>query len=222
MVAFWSGRPRKAALVAAAAIAKSPGGTAKARLHSVNARALALIGARGEVEAELNVANDELDRAGDDAFLDEIGGELAFDRARRALCGGAAYVTLGTPDDADLAEREANTAIELFAQRPEEERWSAGALGAHVDLAAARAMRGDLAGTKDALVRVLSLEPARRTEAIAQRLHNLSRSLGAVRFRGAVEARELGEAIEDFTTTTLSRVTMLAGAHPPRAGQAPQ
>jgi hypothetical protein len=126
-VAFWSGIPRRATAIAAAAIQDAPRGTARVRLHSVNARALALMGARQEVEAELNNAADELDRAGDDPFLDEIGGELGFDRSRRALCAGAAYVALG---DGERAETEALGALELFAQLPEAARWGAGELGA--------------------------------------------------------------------------------------------
>jgi hypothetical protein len=201
---FWSGHPRRAATIAASALETAPVGTARARLHSVHARALALIGARGEVRAELDAAADELDKAGRDDFLDEVGGELAFDRARRGLCAGASYVILG---DGDQAEREAEDALELFDAVPEEQRWAAGALGAMVDLGAARTLRGDLAGARQALGQVFELPPARRTEAIAQRLFALGRVLGTARYRGAAEARELGGEIEDFTTTTLARLS---------------
>lgn len=201
-VAFWSGTPRRATAIAAAAIQDAPRGTARVRLHSVNARALALMGARQEVEAELNNAANELDRAGDDPFLDEIGGELGFDRSRRALCAGAAYVALG---DGERAEAEALGALELFAQLPEPARWGAGELGARVDLGTARTMRGDLAGAVDALAPVLELDPARRTEAVTQRLYGLGRLLSAPRYRGAIEAAHLGEQIEDFTAGSLAR-----------------
>ncbi len=210
--AFWSGHPRRAADIAAAALDKAPVGTARVRLHSVHARALALIGARGEVRDELQLAEGELDRAGDDGFLDEIGGELAFGRARRGLCAGAAYVALG---DGDQAEREAEAALELFAAMPEQDRWSAGALGAQVDLGAARTLRGDLAGAQVALAPVFELSPSRRTEAIAQRLHALARVLGTSRYRGAVEANYLGQAIEDFTAISLGRTTAMRALNPP-------
>lgn len=160
-LAFWSGFPRRATRIATAALENAPRGTARARLHSVNARALAMLGARGEVGSELDSAADELDRAGGDDFLDEIGGELAFDRPRRGLCAGAAYVALG---DGDHAEAEASAAVEMFATIPPEQRWGAGALGAHVDLGAARTLRGDLAGAQDALGPVFELPPARRTK----------------------------------------------------------
>jgi hypothetical protein len=54
---------------------------------------------------------------------------------------------------------------------------------------------------------VFELPPARRTEAIALRLHALARTLGTNRYRGATEALRLGAEIEDFTSTSLSRTT---------------
>lgn len=201
-VAFWSDRPRRAAGLASGALETAPPGTARARLHAVHARSLAMIGARQEVETSLALANDELDRAGDDALLDETGGELGFDRARRALCGGAAYVALG---DGERAEAEAMAALDLFEAVPESVRWDAGALGATLDLGAARTLRGDLAGAEDALSVVFELAPDRRTEALRRRLINLGHVLGTSRYRGAVEAGRMGEAIEDFTARRISR-----------------
>jgi hypothetical protein len=202
-VAFWNGRPRRAADIAASALDRAPLGTASARLHSVHARALAMIGARQEVQAALDAATDELDRAGDDPFLDEIGGELSFDRSRRALCAGASFVAL---NDGERAESEALAALNLFAEMPEDARWAAGAMGAHVDLATARTLRGDLAGTEDALSLVFATHPDRRTEAISRRLTNLGRILGMTQFQGAIEAVRLSETIEDFTAFSLARV----------------
>ncbi|MGQ0838191.1 hypothetical protein [Actinokineospora sp.] len=199
--AFWSGHPRQASNIAATALDCAPIGTARARLHAVHARALALIGARDEVVAALDAASDELDQAGDDPFVDEIGGELEFDRSRRALCAGAAFVTLG---DGVRAEIEATNALELFALVPSDIRWSAGELGARVDLAAARTLRGDLAGTEDALAEVFTLDPARRTEALGRRLSSLGRILGAARFRGSPESVRIGDAIANFTAPTHS------------------
>ncbi|HEX5403149.1 MAG TPA: hypothetical protein VFX16_12685 [Pseudonocardiaceae bacterium] len=203
-VAFWTGQPRRAATIAASALDSAPVGTARARLHAVHARSLAMIGARQEVEIELNAAANELDRAGDDPFLDEIGGELGFDRSRRALCAGASFVVLG---DGERAERDAIAALDLFGKMPEQVRWGAGELGARVDLATARTLSGDLAGTEEALSAVLALPPDRRTEAISLRLASLGRMLGGKQFQGAVEASRMGEAIEDFTAHSLGRVT---------------
>jgi hypothetical protein len=78
---YWTGRPRRAASLMATALETAPAGTARARLHSVHARSLALIGARQEVRAALGAAADELQRAGDDPLLHEIGGGLGFDHS---------------------------------------------------------------------------------------------------------------------------------------------
>ncbi len=201
-VMFWTARPRRSVSLTDAALETAPVGTARARLHSVRARSLALIGARQEVRAALDAAADELQRAGDDPFLDEIGGELGFDHARRALCAGASYVALG---DGEQAEIEATAALALFDEMPERARFVTGELGARVDLATARTLGGDLAGAEDALVAVFALDPERRTETVARRLTNLGRVLGSARYRDAVEAGRIGEAIEHFTTGSLPR-----------------
>lgn len=77
---------------------------------------------------------------------------------------GASFVALG---DGEQAETEANAALAQFGEMPEGVRSGAGELGARVDLAAARTLRGDLAGAADALVAVFALDPERRTEAVA-------------------------------------------------------
>lgn len=201
-VMFWTARPRRAASLAATALETAPAGTARARLHSVHARSLALIGARQEVRSALGAAADELQRAGDDPLLDEIGGGLGFDHSRRALCAGASFVALG---DGDQAETEATAALALFGEIPEQSRWTAGELSVRADLAAARVLRGDLAGAEDALVPVFALDVDRRTEALTRRLTSLGRVLSTTRYRDAVEANRIGDAIEDFTTRGLPR-----------------
>lgn len=201
-VLFWTERPRRALTVASASADIAPTGTARARLYSIQARSLALLGAAQEVCTALESAADELQRSGDDPFLDEIGGELGFDRSRRALCAGASFVVLG---DGRRAETEANAALALFGEMPEHTRWSAGELSARVDLAAARLLRNDLAGAEDALADVFALDPDRRTEAIARRLTGLERVLSGARYQDAVEAGRIGDAIEDFTAHSRHR-----------------
>ena len=203
-VAFWGGAPRRAAVIAEAALIGAPRGTARVRLHATRARALALIGARDEVATELAAAADQLDLAGDDEFLDGVGGELAFDRSRHALCASSAFVALA---DGVRAETAASHALDVFAALPHQQRWSSGEVSATVDLATARALRGNLAGAEDALNGVLALPTGERTEAVSLRLQGLGRILGAPRYRAAAEATRLGEAIEDFTAASLANTT---------------
>ncbi len=201
-IMYWTARPRRAASLAATALETAPAGTARVWLHSVHARSLALMGARQEVRAALGTAADELQRAGDDPLLDEIGGELRFDHCRRALDATASFVALG---DGEQAEIEATAALTLFGEVPEQSRWTAGELSVRADLAAARALRGDLAGAEDALVPVFALDVERRTEALTRRLTSLGRVLSTTRYRDAVEAGRIGDAIEDFTARSLPR-----------------
>ena len=203
-VMFWTGQPRRAAGLAEAALGTAPPGTARVRLHATRARALALLGARDEVGAELAAAADQLDLAGDDEFLDGIGGELDFGRSRHALCASSAYIALS---DGVRAEAAATRALEIFAGLDEERRWGLGVVSAAVDLATARALRGDLAGAEAALTGVFSLPVAERTESVAQRLLGLGRIVSLPGNRGAAEATRLGESIESFTATSLARTT---------------
>lgn len=203
-VAIWAGQPRRAIAVADAGLLVAPVGTARVRLHSVRARALSLIGARDEVSADLAAAVDQLELAGGDGFLDGIGGELVFDRARHALCASSAYIGL---NDGQRAESAAVHAIEAFAELPSGQRWESGAVAATVDLGTARILSGDLAGCEAAINDVFALPAAQRTEGVSQRLLALGRLVGAPRFRGAIEAGRLGENIEAFTAASLARTT---------------
>ena len=196
-IMVWTGRPRLGATLAANALDTAPAGTARAQLYDVQARSLALIGARQEVHAAYSAAENEAQRAGDDPFLDDIGGELAFNHARLAMSAGAAFVGLG---ESESAEAQATTALQLFSEVPEADRWVAGELAAWVDLATARALRNDLAGAEDALGPVFALDPEQRTESVVRRLTTLGRMVGASRYRDAVEANRIGEAIENLTS----------------------
>lgn len=206
-VMYWSDRPRDAASLAAASLETAPAGTARAALYGAQARSLALIGARQEVCAALDAADEELQRAADDPFLDVIGAELIYDRARHTMTAGASFVALG---DGEQAEAKATAALQLFGEVPEVDRWVAGELAARADLTAARIMCGHLAGTEDVLGPVFAVHPDHITEAVMRRLTNLGRMLGAARYSDAVEASRIGEAIEEFTVGGLSRGTARA------------
>ncbi|MEU3648764.1 hypothetical protein AB0E59_35690 [Lentzea sp. NPDC034063] len=206
-VELWSDNPRKAVQIATAALELAPAGTARVRLHSIRARALALVGARQEVMMDLGRAAEELGRAGQDEFVDYLGGELGFDKPRHALCAGAAYVALG---DGERAETAALEALELFATAPESQRWSAGALAATIDLGIARTQRNDLAGAEDALLPVFDLDPQWRTEALSRRLSKFGRLLNTQRYAGSVEAGRIGDQILVFTAEVEERTDQLS------------
>ena len=200
---FWAGRAAEAVPIAEAALLTAPRGTARARLKAVHARSLALIGARDETHTMTDQVDDDLDQAGGDLLLDGTGGELGFSRARAQLCASSAYVTLG---EGQAAETAATVALELFEAAPKHEQWTAGMIGARIDLGAARTLRGDLAGAEDALAPVFRLAPERRTSALTGRLNRLSRILATRPYRG-VEASRICGRIDDFTARSLPRAT---------------
>lgn len=111
----WIDRPRRGAALATAALETAPAGTARAQLYDAQARSLALIGARQEVRT----AYEEAQRAGDDPFLDDIGGELGFNPARLAMSADAAFVGLG---ENESAKAQSTTALRLFSDVPEADR----------------------------------------------------------------------------------------------------
>lgn len=127
--------------------------------------------------------------------MDDIGGELGFSSARLAMSAGAAYIGLG---ESESAEAQATTALRLFREVPEADRWVAGELAARVDLATAHALRDDLTGAEDALRPVFTVNPEQHTESVVRRLTALGRLVGASRYRDASEANRIGEAIEHF------------------------
>lgn len=219
-VMCWTDRPRRAASLTVASLDAAPAGTARAALYGIQARALSMIGARQEVRAAIDAADDELQRAGDDPFLDVIGTELVYDHPRHQIYASSSFLALG---EGEQAESHATTALQLFSDAAEQDRWVAGELAAWVDLATARALRDDLAGAEDALVPVFTMHPERRDEGVARRLARLGHLLGLTRYRGAGEAARLGAAIEHFTSHRLPHnVTRILtnpapGHSPPRA-----
>lgn len=200
-VSYWAGRPRKAVEYASDGLTVATAASVRAQLHSLHARAIGQLGARDEVTTHLNAATEELDRAGGDALFDEVGGEMQFDRLRHAVCAASAYLALG---DGERAANSAQEALQMHVAGTEDTRF--GVLAARTDLATARALLDDLVSAQEAVEPVLQIAAELRTERLSQRALTLGRLVGATKFHGAVEATQLGQALEDFTQTSLPRV----------------
>ncbi len=210
-IAFWTGHPRRAASLAAASLDAAPAGITRAALSGMQARVLSSIGARQEVRAALDAAEGELQRAGGDPFFDVIGAELIYDHPRHTAIAGSSFLALG---EGEQAEAQASTALQLFSDVPEHDRWVEGESAVRVDLATARVLRDDLAGAQDALGPVFAVRPALLGESVARRLANLGHLLGSTRYRNAGEAASLGEAIEHFTAHRLAHTALRAITNP--------
>lgn len=155
-----------------------------------------MIGARQEVRTALGTASEELQRGAGDSFLDDLDLEQGFDQTYLTQVSGTSFINLG---DGEQGEVHAMTALQLFSEMPEKDRWIHFELGTRVDLATARILCGELAGTEEALAPVFAVPPVLRTESVARKLGNLGRRLAFSRYQNAPETGRIGEAIEGFT-----------------------
>jgi tetratricopeptide (TPR) repeat protein len=203
LIAFRAGRPQESARYALAGeeIAAHLSGSVTVWLPSLRARALAQMSAPGEAREAIGQALDRRNHIRRDD-LDEIGGLLTFPQAKQHYYAAGAYVFLGDAD-AD-AEREAQTALDLYESSVIEERPFASEAGARTELALARVHGGRLDGARDALSDVLTLAPERRIGGILQGLRHVHQALQDSRYVGSIAARDLRESIETFGQTPAS------------------
>jgi hypothetical protein len=197
LIVFWRGRPREAAEVIASALGLAPGGTARARLHCIAARAWAYLGATDRVSQELAAADRAQDESGGvhaEELHDEIGGEYGWDRARHAMCAATALLTVGDPDGAAVRAREA-IALHAAGQA------SGNLVGAkaQADLACVELSRGKLDAAGDALDPVWGIAPGFRCYPLIGRLDSVAAALGAQQYARSRPAADLAERIRVFS-----------------------
>ncbi|ETA00315.1 hypothetical protein CcI6DRAFT_04256 [Frankia sp. CcI6] len=194
-IAFWSDRPREGIRLTATGLDHARAGSGTVRLHAVQARSYAMIGAADEAMTALVAAQRAAEADASDDLLDSVGGEFSFGEERRLLSAAATHLALSQLDQAAHA---ASQAIDLFTAIPIADRWTPGEHGARIDLVVARTLGGDLDSAHDALVPVLALPSEQRTGRLTGRLHRLRRSLSQPRYRGSAEAEDLDDQIEHF------------------------
>jgi hypothetical protein len=195
LIAYWNGRPREAVEAIGSGLDVAPEGTARARLHSISARAWAHLGARDQAREALAAADRERDRIGDsgtDELHDEIGGEFGWGPARQAMCSASALLLVG---DADAAAIRAADAIRLHGS---DKTGSLVDMTARVDLAQAELARGQLDAAQDALRPVWLLAPPHRRYSLVRRLEGVAAALAGPRYLDARDAAELAGQITAF------------------------
>ena len=198
-LANWQGRPDDALNRLGSALVFAPPGASAMRLRATEARARALLGDRDGVERALRAAEEAQESEHRDELFDGTGGEFGYGPAHAEFSAGSAYVTL---TDGPAAELHTQRGLELFEAMPVTDRAYYAEYGARVDLAAARVLRGDLSGARDALVPVFALAPAQRTAGVLGRLDQVLLLLSADIFRDSREAHRLATDITDLTTAT--------------------
>jgi tetratricopeptide (TPR) repeat protein len=209
LIAYWAGRMQEAVRYAEAGAMFTGDlrGSVTAWLPALEARAWAQLGQTADARAAVERARERRDTLIPDE-LDSMGGLMAFPLAKQHYYAAGTYVYLGNDDTAiDLAETEANSALELYAD-PMSSDWSfSDQAGARSELALARVHRGELAGAKEALDPVLALAPDRRIGGILASANRVHQALREARFARAQEAKDLREEIESFSTRSAARLT---------------
>jgi transcriptional regulator with XRE-family HTH domain len=195
LIAYWNGRPREAVQAIGSGLDVAPEGTARARLHSISARAWAHLGAVDQAREALAAADRERDRIGDsgtEELHDEIGGEFGWGPARQAMCSASALLLIG---DADAAAVRAAEAIRLHGS---DKTGSLVDMTARVDLAQAELARGQLGAAQDALRPVWLLAPPHRRYSLVRRLEGVGIALAQPQYLNAREATALAGQITVF------------------------
>jgi hypothetical protein len=205
--AYWNGRPREAADMAASGLEYLRSGPTGTQLHLNYGRAVAEL---GDVDAARRAITDA-DQARGHGYHDElteIGGEFDLSRASERYLTGSVLIEIPG------AESDAATVLEsaaaLYADGPgpgETHGFGMEAL-ARINLAEARLRAGMLEAASQALGPVLTLPVGKRIDSIPRRLSRVQAELHAPVFRGSVQARELDEQIEMF-----GRESVAAGLH---------
>ncbi len=200
LMVYYAGRLREAVDLARSGQEYSPSGTALARLSSYEAQAWSSIGNVADTTRAIEVASRARDRAEDlEDFPYCIGGVFAFPPAEQAGYISESYINLGNGGHAAQGGQQA---VELFAASPPEKRCCCCEPLAHTNLATARLIQGELGGAREALAPVFALPVHQRLAPTVQRVVNIRARLAQQPYRDAAEARDLGEAIEDFATAS--------------------
>ncbi|MFF3497978.1 hypothetical protein [Streptomyces sp. NPDC003247] len=119
------------------------------------------------------------------------------------------HLALGGPEHVRQAIAGADTAIRLYRSAEDDDRSVGDLFAAHVDLARAHLLLGDLDGTEAMLGFVLGSEPERMSAGIVRRLIALGRELSGPQYGGAAQAAHLRERLQH--TAALAS----PAAHPP-------
>jgi hypothetical protein len=205
LIAMIDGRLADAIDYAHRGLAVQQAGMGGARLHAINARILAASGRADDAKGALKKASVTSDQYAPADLHGELGGEFAFDMAKRRYYEAITYVQIGHANEGEAAAR---AAIDAFEERPPHERSYGCEALARLQLSLARIKGGELEGVSEALEPILELAPERRITSIVLSFSAISQLLRQPRFRGSGAARELDEYISAFCNRDLSRALL--------------
>jgi len=201
LIEYWSGRPQHAVRLAQSARRYADSGTARIRLHSIEARAWSLLGDAREASRCMGAAAEAREsQAGGDFLHDEIGGVFGFADTKNYCYAAAAFIHLG---QADAALNAATRAVELYAAGAVAERSYGAESLARVDMAVAYLLKQRLDGAAESLAPVLAIPVGLRIAQLGDRLADVRGRLAGAEFSGAREARDLRDRIDTFSAETI-------------------
>ncbi|MDI3389450.1 helix-turn-helix transcriptional regulator [Streptomyces sp. B-S-A8] len=193
LIAYWTGRYKRAAHLARAGRGHRAGGSVSARLAGLEARALAIAGDGTGAAAALTDA----DRArGREHGADEAPGIFAFPMAKQFAYAGTTHLAIGGREHIQQAIASADTAVRLYRSAEHDDQSVGDLFAAHVDLARGHLLLADLDGAEAILGFVLDAPPERFSASIVRRLVDLGRELGRPQYGGAEQAAHLRERLQ--------------------------
>lgn len=207
LIAYWTGQYEQAAQLAQVGRQHREGASIGARLASLEARALAIVGDSAGALAALSDAERSREAI---SGRDEVLGVFDFPAAKQFAYAGTSLLAVRGQEHIQRAIVSAETAIRLYRSADGDDQSVGDLFAAHLDLASGHLLLGDLDGMEKMLGFVLQSSPERMSASIVRRLTVLGRELGGPQYGGAAQAVHLRDRIQH----TVVRASLPA-AHPP-------
>jgi transcriptional regulator with XRE-family HTH domain len=193
LIAYWTGQYERAARLAHEGRRHRASGSLRARLASLEARALAIVGdAAGALAALADAERAREAMSG----RDEEPGVFDFPEAKQFAYAGTTLLAVGGQQHVQRAIGSAKTAIRLYRSADGDDQSVGDLFAAHLDLARGHLLLGDLDGTEEMLGFVLRSSPERMSASIVRRLTALGRELERPQYGGAAQAVHLRERLQ--------------------------
>ncbi|MFD5219359.1 helix-turn-helix domain-containing protein [Streptomyces tendae] len=207
LISYWTGQYERAAQLAQVGRQHREGGSIGARLASLEARALAIVGDSAGALAALSDAERSRETI---SGRDEALGVFDFPAAKQFAYAGTTLLAVGGQEQVQRAIVSAETAVRLYRSADGDDQSVGDLFAAHLDLASGYLLLGDLDGTEKMLGFVLQSSPERMSASIVRRLTVLGRKLGGPQYGGAAQTVHLRDRLQH----TVVRAS-LPPAHPP-------
>ncbi|MER6707346.1 helix-turn-helix domain-containing protein [Streptomyces fumanus] len=201
LIAYWTGQYEQAARLAHEGRRHRASGSIRARLASLEARALAMV---GDSVGALTALSDAEHAREAMSGRGEEPGIFDFPAAKQFAYAGTTLLAVGGRQHVQRAIGSARTAIRLYRSADGDDQSVGDLFAAHLDLARGHLLLGDLDGTEETLGFVLRSSPERMSASIVRRLTALGRELAGPQYGGATQAVHLRERLQHIAVRASS------------------